>query len=115
MKYEKIEIIGGAGTEQRIYEGKKATMLFPAELIRCGKWGYDRKNFEPQSCLNITVDSDLEMRYGICESVEVTVNYFDAGEGSFTLIYDGENSGGEGAFQALYKVFWSCILGNNLV
>ena len=92
MKYENIEVIGGAGTKQRTYEGKKATMLFPAELIRCGKWGYDRKNFEPQSCLNINVDSDLETRYGVCESVEVTVNYFDAGDGSFTLLYDGEDS-----------------------
>ena len=92
MEYEKIKIIGGDGTKQTTYEGKNATVLYPAELVRRGKWGHDRKNFEPQSCLNITVESDFKTRFGICESACVTVNYFDAGNGSFTLLYDGEDN-----------------------
>lgn len=85
----RLNIKKGSKADNVFIAGKEATVLYPADLKHCGKWLFERRVFdEEKSCINVKID-DLICNKDLGESIEIEVEYFDSGRGSFTVLYDG--------------------------
>ena len=79
----------GEGARVESYDGRSGIVVDPPAKVRNGKWVSGGHRPDDRCYLSVRLEDGFGLDRDACESVTVTVDYFDAGEGCFTLIYDG--------------------------
>ncbi len=83
-----LKIAYGVGTQREWYNDREAVVLLPGEDVKSGKWFLPGRKLEERSVIKVSLKDALQIRGGRKESVYLDVEYFDVGNGFFTVLYD---------------------------
>ena len=87
-----LSALKGQGIRTESFQGRSGVVLPPPRKVRHGKWISGGTEPEDRCYLFLKMSDRFLLDRNSCESVKITVDYFDLGDGCFTLIYDGTDS-----------------------